>query len=291
MISGAGYVMIAPSTTSPLLTSDLAGNANPDNHPGYFRVSNNDLYQARALSDFAFNQLGLRRVATVHDGDPYTSALVEAFASAFGVLGGQIPAEASIEKGETDMTQVLSEFAAAGPDGIFFPLFATEGSAFAQQARGFDGLEGVTLVSGSALLVADFLSMPHSERIYFAGPESDFGSNVNEATGQSGEAVLAAYGSAYGGAPPSPYWAHAYDATTLLLTAIGSVAVEEGGRLHIDRAELRAELGRMRLQGLIGEISCDDFGDCGTQRINIVHHTDSRVSDVARLPVVYRFAP
>ena len=149
----------------------------------------------------------------------------------------------------------------------------------------------MTLVSGSALLVADFLSVPHSEGIYLAGPESDFGSNVNEATGKSGEAVLAAYESAYGGAPPSPYWAHAYDATTLLLTAIGSVAVEESGRLHIDRAELRAELGRMRLQGLIGEISCDDFGDCGTQRINIVHHTDSRVSDVARLPVVYRFAP
>ena len=291
VISGAGYVMIAPSTTSPLLTSDLAGNANPDNHPGYFRVSNNDLYQARALSDFAFNQLGLRRVATVHDGDPYTSALVEAFVSAFRALGGQVPAEASIAKRQTDMTQVLSEFASAGPDGIFFPLFTREGSAFAQQARAFDGLEGVTLVSGSALLAADFLSVPHSEGIYFAGPESDFGSNVNEATGQSGEAVLAAYESAHGGAPPSPYWAHAYDATTLLLTAIGSVAVEEGERLHIDRAELRAELGRMRLQGLIGEISCDDFGDCGTQRINIVHHTDSRVSDVAQLPVVYRFAP
>ena len=216
---------------------------------------------------------------------------MEAFAAAFEALGGEVPAAMSIAKGETDMTRVLSEFAVAGPDGIFFPLFQTEGSAFAQQVRAFDGLEGVTLVSGSALLVSDFLATPHSEGIYFAGPESDFDSNVNEATGQRGDAVLAAYENTYGGMPPSPYWAHAYDATTLLLTAIGSVAVEEGGRLYIDRAELRAELGRTRLNGLIGEISCDDFGDCGTGRINIVHHTDSRVSDVARLPVVYRFAP
>ena len=37
VISEAGYLMIAPSTTSPRLTSDLAGNANPDYYPGYFR--------------------------------------------------------------------------------------------------------------------------------------------------------------------------------------------------------------------------------------------------------------
>ncbi|WP_428277589.1 branched-chain amino acid ABC transporter substrate-binding protein [Candidatus Palauibacter sp.] len=291
VISQAGYVMVAPSTTSPLLTSDLAGNPNPDYHPGYFRVANNDLYQARALSDFAFNQLGLRRIATVHDGDPYTSALVGAFEAAFAALGGEIPSATSIAKGDTDMTPALGELAAAGPDGIFFPLFEAEGSPFAAQARGFDGLEGVTLISGSALLVSAFLATPQSEGIYFAGPESDFGSNVNEVTGKNGDAVLAAYEAAHGGPPSSPYWAQAYDATTLLLAAIRAVAVEEGGRLYIDRAALRAEIGRTRLQGLIGRISCDDFGDCGTGRINIVHHTDSRVTDVARLPVVYRFVP
>ena len=45
-------------------------------------------------------------------------------------------------EGDTDMTEVLEQFAVAGPDAIFFPLFITEGSAFAAQARAFDGLEG-----------------------------------------------------------------------------------------------------------------------------------------------------
>ena len=58
IISEAGLVMIAPSNTSPLLTSDLAGNANSNYHPGYFRVSNNDLYQAKAVADFAYHELG-----------------------------------------------------------------------------------------------------------------------------------------------------------------------------------------------------------------------------------------
>ena len=291
VISRAGYVMVAPSTTSPLLTSDLAGNPNPDYHEGYYRVANNDLYQARALSDFAYSELGLRRIVTLHDGDPYTTALVNAFGDAFRGLGGEVPVATGIRKGETDMTPVLAEFAAAGPDGIFFPLFRAEGSPFAAQARSFDGLEGVTLISGAALLVSEFLATPQSEGIYFAGPESDYRGNVNDVTGTSAADAIAEYEATYGERPQSPYWALAYDATTLLLSAIESAAVEEGGRLYIDRGAVRSGIEAARLEGLIGTISCDAFGDCGTGRQNIYHHTDSSVTDVARLRVVFRFTP
>ena len=292
VISEAGLVMISPSNTSPLLTSDLAGNANPNYHPGYFRTSNNDLYQANAVADFAYSELGLRRMVAVDDGDPYTTALVSAFGNAFGALGGEVAAIARIDKGDTDMTEVLAEFAAAEPDGIFFPLFEAEGTPFAEQALAFDGLENATLITGAALLVSEFLGTPQSEGMYFAGPESDHGANVNAGTGKNADEVLAAYEATYGGSPTSPYWAHAYDATTVLLSAIKSVAVEEGGKLHIDRAALREEIGATAsFQGIIGELSCDDFGDCGTGRINIYHHTDTGITDTAQLPVVYQFAP
>ena len=292
LISEAGLVMIAPSNTSPLLTSDLAGNANPNYHPGYFRVSNNDLYQAQAVADFAYGELGLRRMATIHDGDPYTTALVSAFGQAFAARGGEIAATAGIDKGDEDMTEVLAEFAAAGPDGLFFPLFRAEGSHFAEQARAFDGLADATFISSAAMLVSEFLATPQSENTYFAGPESDHGANVNAATGQNADEALAAYLATYDESPTSPYWAFAYDATTLLLHAIQSVAVAENGQLYIDRAALRAEIGATSgFQGLIGPLSCDDFGDCGTGRINIYHHTDSSVTDAAQLPVVYQFAP
>lgn len=291
VISEAGMLMISPSNTSPRLTSDLAGNASPDYHPGYFRVSSNDLHQARALSDFVYNELDLRSVATLHDGDPYTSALVEAFADAFSVLGGEVPVQAEIAKGETDMTEVLTEFAAAGPDAIFFPLFVTEGTAFAAQARAFDGLEGTTLISAAALLVSSFLATPQSVGMYFAGPEADFSANVNELTGRSGQQVLDAFAADHGGFPESPYWAHAYDATTILLSAIGSVAVEVGDMMYIDRARLRRAVTATRIDGLVGGVSCDEFGDCGTGRMNIYHHTDASVTDPSRLRVVYVYSP
>ena len=288
IISEAGLVMIAPSNTSPLLTSDLAGNANPNYHPGYFRVSNNDLYQARVVADFAYGKLGLRRMVAVDDGDPYTTALVSAFAEDLRAFGGEIAATARIDKGDADMTDVLAEFASAEPDGIFFPLFPAEGTPFAEQARAFDGLEDATLITGAALLVSEFLGTPQSEGVYFAGPESDLGANVNAETGKNADEILAAYEAAYGGFPTSPYWAYAYDATTLLLSAIESVAVEEGGKLYVDRAALREELGATAgFQGLTGALTCDDFGDCGTRRVNIYHHTDSSIADVTQLTVVY----
>ena len=292
LISEAGLVMIAPSNTSPLLTSDLAGNANPNYHPGYFRVSNNDLYQAQAVADFAYNELGLRRMAAIHDGDPYTTALVSAFGQAFGALGGEIAATAGIDKGTTDMTEVLAEFAAAEPDGLFFPLFRAEGSHFAEQARAIDDLAGAAFITGAAMLVSEFLATPQSKDAYFAGPESDHGANVNAATSKNADEALAAYLATYGEPPTSPYWAFAYDATTLLLNAIQSVAVEQGEKLYVDRAALRAELAATSgFQGLIGPLSCDDFGDCGTGRINIYHHPDTSITDTAQLPVVYQFAP
>ena len=292
VFSAAGLAMISPSNTSPRLTSDLAGNASPDYHPGYFRVSSNDLYKGRAVADFAYGELGLRHVATVNDGDPYTTALVSAFGAAFGALGGEVAVRVQIQKGDADMTEVLADIAAAGPDGIFFPLFEVEGSPFAEQVRAVEELADATLIVGEAMLVPGFLGQPQSEGLYFTGPEVDHGANVNAVTGQSADEVLAAYKATYGASPASTFWAHAYDATTLLLHAIEAVAEAEDGKLLLDRAALRQHLSATTgFQGLIGTLSCGDFGDCGTGRVNIYHHADATITDVALLPVVHRFAP
>ena len=292
LLSAAGLVMISPANTSPVLTSDLSGNPGSDYHPGYFRTANNDLNQAQAVADFAYNELGLRRVVSIDDGDPYTMGLTVAFGNAFRSLGGEVPVVARIEKGDTDMTGVLAEFAAAQPDGIFFPLFAAEGSFLAEQVRNVDGLNDVVLLTDAALFLSEFLGAAQSEGIYFAGPEPVHGENVNIATGKNGDAVLAEIQSNFGGTHPNPFWAHAYDATTLLLSAINSVAVADGGTLYIDRVALRAEVGATAgFPGLIGELTCDAFGDCGAGRVNIYHHTDTSIVDPAQVPVVYRFEP
>jgi len=306
-ISVAGLVMISPSNTSPALTSDLRGNPGPSYHEGYFRVANNDLYQGQAVAGFAYDELGLRHMVALHDGDPYTSALARAFTDAFRDRGGRVLVTGVIEKGQTDMEDVLREFAIAEPDGIFFPIFEAEAEQFIRQARESNRLEGVTFISADGAFSSEFLALPEAEGLYFAGFPSHVWSNRNAATGKTTHEALAAFEAAHGElAHASPYWAHAYDATTILLAAIRRAAVADDGSLLTRLVGLDDEgtllIGRNALRramrdvstdfdGLTGRLSCDDFGDCGPGLQTIYHHTDASVTDPGELPVVYRFEP
>ncbi|MDE2837305.1 MAG: branched-chain amino acid ABC transporter substrate-binding protein [Chloroflexota bacterium] len=306
-VSVAGLVMISPSNTSPVLTSDLRGNAGGSYHPGYFRVANNDLYQGQAVAGFAYDELGLRRMVALHDGDPYTSALATAFREEFRARGGRVPTIGVIEKGQTDMRDVLREFTIAEPDGIFFPIFSAEAEHFMRQARESNRLRDATFISADGALGAEFLALPESEGLYFAGPPTHEGSNFNNATGRTADEALAAFETDYSEfAHLTPFWAHAYDAATLLLAAIERAAVrddgnfltrllgiDEEGTLRVDRASLRGAVRAVStdFSGLTGRLSCDDFGDCAPGVQVIYHHTDSSVTDPGELSVAYRFEP
>ena len=289
ILSAAGLSMVSPANTSPVLTSDLAGNAGSDHHKGYYRVTDNDLIEASIVAHFSYDELGLRRMVTVHDGDAYTRAIANAFAAAFKEHGGAVPVVARVEKGQTHMAAVLAGFAAAAPDGLFIPLFPAEAASLIRQAARLDALDGVTSIGGHATLTAKILALPESKGLYFTAPDLGDSGNTNQATGKSAADVLAAFSAAFGGPPVSPYWAHGYDATTLLLSAIKRIAVVDGDRLRIDRAALREALdGTADFQGILGTLACDDFGDCGTGRSAIHLHTDPGVTNPALLPIVYK---
>lgn len=287
ILSEAGLVLISASNTAPSLTSDLRGNAGADHYAGYYRTSNNDLYEAEAVAEFAHHDLHLHDMAVFHDGDPYTSGLANAFATAFEQRDGSVTI-ATVNKGQTDMIAVLTEIAAANPDGLFLPLFPDEAGEIIRQMGQVPGLEEVVVIGGSALVDFEFLAIPESEGMYVASPELHYENSVNEATGKSGGDLAAAYREKYNEAPGSVYVAPAYDAATLLLRAIEEVAVAQGDTLYIDRARLREALtGTAKFSGIIGELTCDEFGDCGTGHLRIVHHTDSTITDVEELEIVY----
>jgi len=306
LISGAGLVMISPSNTSPQLTSDLQGNPSPDHYPGYFRTANNGIYEAKAVADFVYHGLSLRRMATVHDGDADNSGLVVAFNTAFRALGGEIVAAYRTGEIPTDIMDRCPDTGICGPpelpDGVFVSVseagdifqFSLELAIFSFETTLHEILATATIITSSALLTPAFLAnppWPWPLDIYLAGPEPVEDANVNEATGKNVAEVFAAYQAMYG-EPETPSWVHAYDATTLLLSGIDSVVSEVGGSLYVDRAALREAIAETEnFEGLVGLLTCDDFGDCGTGRVNIYHHTDPSITDPAQLQVVYQFVP
>ena len=291
LITNAGMTMIAPSNTSPLLTSDLAGNAGPNHNPGYYRTSNNGLYVGEAMARMVYNQLGLTTAAAIHDGDPYTQSIAQAFADSYANLGGSVTAVSAVNKEDTDMVPILTEIASGNPEALFFPIFQPAGDFIADQARRVSGLENVTLLTDAALLIDGFMSLPQSEGIYISGPDTRFGNEANESTGKTAAEILQVYQDSYGESPSGAYWAHAYDATTLLLEAIRAASEIIDDNLVIDRAGIREHLDAVSgYQGTIGTISCDAFGDCGVQKVTVIHHLDHTDLEASKNNIVFEFA-
>ena len=293
LITDAGVVLISGGNTSPALTSDLAGTAGPNYSVGYYRTAHNDLYQGAAMAKFVFSELGISEAAAIHDGDPYTQGLAQAFADAFEAEGGTITGFSGINKGDTDMVPVLTEVAAGSPGALFFPIFQPEGDFVADQAPTVPGLEDTVLLAADGLLNTNYLSLPQTRGMYFSGPDQRFGENVNQSTGKSAADFLATYEAAFGESPAAPFWAHGYDATTLLLDAISAASWVEDGNLMIDRQGIRDHLNSVQgYQGLIGIINCDAFGDCGAARITVVQNIGGEENAEASLNnVVFAHAP
>ena len=292
LISEAGMVMVSASNTSPALTSDQEGNAGENWNEGYYRTAHNDLFQGAAMANFVFTELGLTTAAAIHDGDPYTEGLSTAFINAFVELGGTDVGFTGVAKEDTDMVPVLTEIAAGSPEALFFPIFQPAGDFIADQASGVSGLEDTVLLAADGLLVDSFLELPQSAGLHFSGPDVRFGTNTNESTGVNAEEFLATYEEEFGEPPSAPFWGHAYDATTLLLDAIAAASVVDGDNLIIDRAGVREFLNGVRdYSGIIGTINCDDFGDCGSQRITVIEHLDPADIEASKSNVVFDFAP
>ena len=293
LITDAGMVLISGGNTSPALTSDLAGTAGPNYSVGYYRTAHNDLYQGAAMAKFVFGELGISEAAAIHDGDPYTQGLAQAFADAFEAEGGTVTGFSAVNKDDTDMVPVLTEIAAGSPGALFFPIFQPAGDFIADQAPGVSGLENTVLLAADGLLNTNYLALPQTQGMYFSGPDQRFGENVNQSTGKSAVDFLATYEAAYGEAPAAPFWAHGYDATTLLLDAIKAASWVEDGNLMIDRQGIRDYLnGVSGYSGLIGSLSCDDFGDCGSAKITVVQNIGGEENAEASLNnVVFSYAP
>jgi branched-chain amino acid transport system substrate-binding protein len=280
ILSEAGFTMISGSNTSPILTS--AGGVEGSAHkPGYFRTAHNDEIQGRAAATFAFENLGVKKAATINDGDPYTQGLTAGFEAPFKQFGGEIVVSTAINKGDTDMKPVLTEIAAAGAELIFFPIFQPEGDFVVKQSKQVDGLENTVLMGADGLLSDTFVVIPEvhdtppgpngtARGMYFSGPNPPAGTAYNE--------FVAKYKQKAGKDPIQAFHAHAYDAYMILIEAIKKVGVKlDDGSLFIDRQKLRDAVGATKnYSGLTGPISCDEFGDCANPRISVFQATPAQ---------------
>jgi branched-chain amino acid transport system substrate-binding protein len=257
ILSDAGMVMISPSSTAPSLTDPVT------HQPAFLRTIYNDKAQGEAVANFAFNVLGARHMATIHDGTPYPEQLQAAACQSFEQFGGECIQQIQITSGQ-DMTTILQSIAASKPDVIYYPVYAADGVNITKEAAAA-GLSNVVLISSDGLFNTGFIqqSEPASEGMYLSGPS----------TLQEPQDFLAKFKAQFGVEPAAAYHLQAYDAAIMLFNAIEKVAVpisSNSNSIAIPRQALRQALyATQNMQGLSGVISCSPTGDCAQPNIEI----------------------
>lgn len=254
IISDAGLTMLSPSATAPILT------APGSRAPGFFRTAHNDKVQGKVGADFVFTGLGLKKVATINDGSPYSAGLVEAFETSFKELGGEIVAHEAVSDKDTDMRAVLTTIAQSAPEFLYYPVFSAGGGYITTQKAEIAGLENVPGMGADGMFSPDFIEAAGDQvdGMYLSSPDfSVFGSAYKDT-------FLPAHEAAYGEGPISAFHAHAYDAANIIYAAIEKVAVQDAdGTLRIDRQAFRDAIAATSgFQGLTGNLTCDANGDC-----------------------------
>lgn len=269
VMSDAGLTMISGNNSAPYLTA-IAGKRAPNWQPGYFRTAPNEEASGKAAAKYAYHELGVRKAATLNDGDIYSRGLTEGFGLAFQQLGGKIVLSASINKGDKQMQPVLAAVMNSGAQLLFFPLFQPEGNHVLLQARKTAGFEKIILMSDGALIESSFIESVDDEGIglYFVGPSRPGGPEV--------DALAKDYEAKFNTSPASSYYLSAFDAAGLLMQAMEKVAITApDGSLHIGRLALRNALYATRgFKGITGTLTCDEFGDCAIPRFNILRLDD-----------------
>ena len=270
ILSDAGFTMVSPSATAPDLTD-------PAKHvPGFLRTAHNDKVQGQVAAQFVAEELGLKNVATIHDGSPYAEGLVNAFTDNFTQMGGTISAAEAIGPTDTDMRPVLTKIAAGKPEMLYYPIFTASGGLVTVQSEEIEGLgPSIKTMAADGLFSPDFLKAAGESALgmYLSSPDfSAFGPDY-------AEKFLPAYEAAYGEKPTSAFHAHAYDAVNVIVAAIESAAVQNAdGSLTIGRKALRDALYATKdFKGLTGNITCNADGDCADPKIAVYEITQDNL--------------
>lgn len=132
VLDAAGYSSISPSCTAANLTQQ--------GFTSFNRSVVSDGFQGRVAAQFIYENLGLTKIATIHDGSAYGEGLVTEVTKRFEELGGEVVAADAVNVGDTDFRGLLEDIAAEEPELIYFGGFAAEGARLAQQ-RADAGLE------------------------------------------------------------------------------------------------------------------------------------------------------
>lgn len=138
-------VVITPTSSEVSLTQK--------GYRNFFRVNANDTAQARVDADFLVNKLGAKRVAVIHNDDPYGVGLGQLMADDLKALGAEVVVQLQVAVEQSTYDKEVPQIVAARPDAVFYAGYEVE-TPYLRAALVDAGLSGTFLASDGAFLAA-----------------------------------------------------------------------------------------------------------------------------------------
>lgn len=203
--------------------------------------------QSYAIADYAYDELGTRKVAVWTDNSmDFTKALSKFFVERFEERGGEIVGTDSFMMGDTDFSAQIARLASIdpAPDAVFVSAIPSEAGLSVKQIRE----QGITMpiVSGDGFDTELVSTVPGPELandVYFS--THTYRADDREEV----KAFIADYKAEYGIDPENAFAPLGYDALMLVADAIRRADSAEPAKIRDALAETRG------FKGVTGEIS------------------------------------
>lgn len=242
--------MLSPSATGALLTSD---------NTVFNRVVFTDKIQGYSSALYIADHLKLTKVAILHDGMDYGKGIADIVRDTLVEKGIEPVAYESLTPGEADYSAVLTSIASKKPEIIYYGGYTAELAVIANQL-GQVGMAGIPIFSDDGAFGVEFIEKAgkNAEGVYGT-------SSIPPASAEK-DAFDAKYLEVYGRVAGSKagYCWFAYDSANVVASVVREVAIlGDDGNLYVPReAMVKGVRTVSGYQGITGEITCDENGEC-----------------------------
>lgn len=237
--SDAGIPQISPSSTSPTYTNQ-----------GYkttFRLVANDSQQGPAIGNYAVKKLGAKKIAIIDDRTAYGQGLADEVEKTIKAAGGEVVKREFTTDKATDFTAILTTLKGLKPDVIMFGGIDPQAGPMAKQMKSL-GINA-KFIGGDGWQTPNFIKL--------AGDAADGamasvpGLPKDQMPG--GKDFLARFKAKYN-VEVELFAPFGYDAVNVFIDAMKRAG-------STDPAKFLPEVGKTKINGIIGPIAFDEKGD------------------------------
>ena len=261
ILSQGGLAIITPSSTNPDLTDPkFAQQYRPAGKAIYFRTVTTDAYQGPNMADFFAEKLGVKAIYVLDDQGAYGVGMADAFQKRIADKGVKVLGRDQLDPKAADYSAILTKIKSLNADSLYYGGVGTAGVKLIKQSYdilptlkkgGGDGIYGGDLLKGAGFpAIAGWyatIAAPHmTEDTKLATWMADFKKKY--------------------GAPPEDYSITSYDAATVIIDAIKTVAAT--GK-PVTREAVRDAIQAGKFKTLQGDISYDPNGDLNSKVVSV----------------------